>query len=137
MLFSATMLGVLGVLFYFNKFPAKTLIGDSGTLFIGTALIVTIILGNMEKLAIGIFLLYFINFVLFFVYLYTKQTKKLADIEVTKDGKVYLNPSCPYTVYWILPFYREKVTEKQNVYTLIGLQAIICFVTLILFISSS
>ena len=98
MLFSATMLGTLVVLFYFNKYPAKTLIGDSGTLFIGTALIVAIILANMEKLAVGVFLLYFINFVLFFVYLYTKQTKKLADIEITKSGTVYLRPPCPYTV---------------------------------------
>lgn len=134
MVFSATILGALVILFWFNKYPAKTLIGDSGTLFMGTALIVAIILANMETLAVGIFLLYFINFVLFFVYLYTKQTKKLADIEITKNGTVYLKPSCPYTVYWIIPYYRKNITEKQNVYMLIGLQAVICLIFLVYFI---
>ena len=76
MIFSATILGALVIMFWFNKYPAKTLIGDSGTLLIGTALMVSIILANMERLAIAIFLLYFINFVLFIVYLKTKQTKK-------------------------------------------------------------
>lgn len=133
MIFSATMLGALAILFWFNKYPAKTLIGDSGTLMIGTGLIVAIILGNMERLAVAIFLLYLINFLLFFVYLKTKQSKKLADIKVLADGNVYLKPPCPYTVYWFFPYYRN-MTEKQNVYFLIALQSIICFIGLILFI---
>ena len=133
MLFSATMLGTLIILFYFNKYPAKTLIGDTGTLMIGTALIVAILLGNMERLALGIFLLYFINFILFFIYLKTKQTKKLADIEIDSNGRVLLRPPCPYTVYWFLPFYKN-ITEKQNVYILISFQAIISFISVILFI---
>lgn len=136
MVFSATMLGALAILFYFNKYPAKTLIGDSGTLFIGTALIVTIILANMEKLALGIFLLYFINFVMFFVYLYKGEKKKLADINIDSNGKIYLRPSCPYTVYWFLPFYKN-ITEKENVYILIGLQAVICLITLLLFVATT
>ncbi len=133
MIFSATMLGALVIQFWFNKYPAKTLIGDSGTLMMGTALIVAIIIANMERLAIAIFLLYLINFLLFFVYLKTKQTKKLADINVMSDGTVYLKPPCPYTVYWFFPYYRN-MTEKQNVYFLIALQSIICFIGLILFV---
>jgi UDP-N-acetylglucosamine--dolichyl-phosphate N-acetylglucosaminephosphotransferase len=136
MLFSATMLGALLILFRYNKYPAKTLIGDSGTLMMGTALIVALVLANMEKLAVGIFLLYLINFLLFFVYLQTKQTKKLADIEISSNGKIYLRPPCPYSVYWFLPYYRN-ITEKQNVYILIGMQIVICFVTFILFILTS
>ena len=133
MIFSATMIGALVVMFWYNKFPARTLIGDSGTLMMGTALIVSIILANMERLAVGIFFLYLINFLLFFVYLKTKQTKKLAEINVAANGEVYLRPPCPYTVYWFFPFYRD-LTEKQNVYLLIGLQAIFCFLGLLLFI---
>lgn len=133
MVFTATIIGTLTVLFYFNKYPAKTLIGDSGTLFMGTALIVSIIVANMERLAIFVFLLYFLNFVLFFVYLKTKQTKKLADIKEAPDGKVYLKPPCPYAVYWILPYYKN-ITEKENVYILIGVQAVISFIGLIVFI---
>ena len=101
---------------------------------IGTALISAILLGNMERLAPGIFLLYFINFILFFVYLKTGQTQKLADIEIDdNDGKVYLKPPCPYSVYWLIPFYREKTTEKLNVYMILGLQVSICLITIILF----
>lgn len=137
MLFSACMLGTLVILFKYNKYPAKTLIGDTGTLMIGTALIGAILLGNMERLALGIFLLYFINFVLFFVYIRSGQTQKLADIDIQPDGKVYLKPACPYSVYWIIPFYRKNITEKANVYILIGIQAVICFFTLIFFWSTT
>ena len=133
MVFSATIIGTLIILFWFNKYPAKTLIGDTGTLMIGTALIVSIIIANMERLAVAIFLLYFINFVLFFVYLKTKQTKKLADIKIDENGKVYLIPPCPYSVYWFFPYYRN-FTEKENVYLLIALQAIISFTGLAIFI---
>ena len=133
MIFSATMIGALVVMFWYNKFPAKTLIGDTGTLMMGTALIVSIILANMERLAVGIFFLYLMNFLLFFVYLKTKQTKKLAEIHVADNGEVYLRPPCPYTVYWFFPFYRN-LTEKQNVYLLIGLQVVFCFLGLLLFI---
>ncbi len=133
MIFSATMIGALIVMFWYNKYPAKTLIGDSGTLMMGTALIVTIVIGNMERLAVAIFLLYLINFILFFVYLKTGQTKKLADIKVASDGKVYLKPPCPYTVYWILPYYRN-MTEKENVYTLIAIQAVLSISGLFIFV---
>ncbi|MHA2363335.1 MAG: hypothetical protein ACXAC7_05220 [Candidatus Hodarchaeales archaeon] len=135
MLLSGTMLGALVVFFLFNKYPAKILIGDVGTLMIGTGLIVTIILGNIERLALGIFFLYFINFILFFKYRETGQTQKLADIK-EENGRIILQPPCPYTVYWILPYYR-KITEKENVIFLIALQSLICFLTIIWFVIST
>lgn len=134
MLFTASMTGALVAFFFFNKHPAKVLVGDAGTLMMGTALIVALILGNMEKLALGLFFLHFINFVLFFVYIYTKQTDKLADIEVDEgSGKVYLRPPCPYTIYWVLPYY-FNLTERQNVYALLGIQTVICAATVAWFI---
>lgn len=136
LILSGTMLGTLLVFYSSNKFPAKILIGDVGTLTIGTALFVTLILGNIERLALGIFLLYFINFGLFFIYKFTGQTQKLAEIEVKIDKKVVLKPSNPYTVYWILPYYRET-TEKGNVYFLFLVQGIFCVLAIVFFVIST
>ncbi len=128
MVWTIALIGSLLVLLYYNWYPAKTLIGDTGTLSIGTALIVAIILGNIDRLAIGVFFLHFINFVLFFVYIITKQTKKLADI----DENGYLRPPCPWAVYWILPYFKKNITEKKNVMFLLTLHFIIVLIIFLL-----
>lgn len=131
LLFISCLLGGLVILLWFNKYPAKILMGDTGTLFIGTALVVPLILGNMERLALGIFFLYFINFLLFFVYSATKQKQKLASI----DEEEYLVPPCPWTVYWIFPYYK-KLKEYQNVAIIWTLQALFSFSILLIAIGS-
>lgn len=131
-----TILGSLLMFFIYNKYPAKILMGDVGTLMIGTALVVALVIGNIERLALGIFFLYVLNFMLFFVYRLTRQTQKLADIEVKKDKKVVLRPPCPYTVYWILPYYRNT-TERENVFFLFMLQIIFCALAIGFFVIST
>ncbi|OLS24407.1 MAG: Phospho-N-acetylmuramoyl-pentapeptide-transferase [Candidatus Heimdallarchaeota archaeon LC_3] len=133
LIFAACMLGALLVLFWYNKYPAKVLIGNSGTLMLGAALFVVIILGNLESLALGIFLLYFINFVMFFFYLRDPRAFKsegekikLADI----DDEENLIPPSPWAVYWIIPFYRKNTKEYTNVMFLLILQTIICGITI-------
>lgn len=131
LIFVSCLLGGLFILLWFNKYPAKILVGDTGTLFIGTALVVPLILGNMERLALGIFFLYFINFILFFVYTATKQDQKLANIDENEN----LIPPCPWTVYWFFPYY-IKLKEYQNVAIIWVLQAIFCFSILLITIGS-
>ncbi len=50
--------------FLYNKYPAKILSGDSFTYAVGTGLVSTMILGNMESFGIIIFLPWIIEFVL-------------------------------------------------------------------------
>jgi UDP-N-acetylglucosamine--dolichyl-phosphate N-acetylglucosaminephosphotransferase len=127
-LFTACMLGGLVALLYFNWYPAKILIGDTGTLTFGTGIAVAIILGNVERLAIGIFFLYFINFIMFFLYLFSGVREKLATI----DEQGYIKPPSPYTIYWLLPYY-FKLKEVQNVLIIIALQAFFCIFSIAFF----
>ena len=139
LIFVSCMIGGLVVLFYFNKYPAKVLIGNAGTLMLGAGLFVVLVLGNMEGLGIGIFLLYFINFVMFFFYLRDKRSygpngkrKRLADIDKAQN----IIPPSPWTVYWILPFKLKGIKEYTNVAFVLCIQAGICLVALILFVLS-
>ncbi|MHA2233044.1 MAG: hypothetical protein ACXAB4_11180 [Candidatus Hodarchaeales archaeon] len=128
-IFATCMIGGIVALLWFNWYPAKVLVGDTGTLVVGTAIIVALFIGNLERLAPGIFFLYFINFLLLFVYKTTGQTAKIGTID--EDG--YLSVPCPYTIYWLLPYYR-KITERTNVLILLFLQSFCCITSLVLFV---
>jgi len=130
---SATLIGATLVFFKYNKYPAKILPGDVGRLPLGATMATAIILGNMERFAIFMFLLYFINFILFIVL--TIKVKRTG-MEWPKFAKVNddgtLTAPGPYTVYWILPYFKKGITEKQNVYAIMTLQAIIVSIGLII-----
>ena len=127
-LFSSALLGGFIVLLRFNWYPAKILIGDTGTLTLGTGIVVALILGNMDRIAIGAFGLHFINFAMFLLYLTTKQTTKIATI----DEDEHIIAPCPYTMYWILPYYFKNITERKNVLLLLIIHTIILVVSLLL-----
>ncbi|MFX1516162.1 MAG: hypothetical protein ACFFC6_07630 [Promethearchaeota archaeon] len=127
-LFVTSLLGGFLVLLIYNWYPAKTLIGDTGTLTLGTGIIVALIIGNMDRLAVGLFGLHFINFLLFFGYIYTRQTAKIATID---DNGNIVAP-CPYTVYWFLPYFLKNIDERKNVILLLLLHIIIALSILIL-----
>ncbi|MHA1994922.1 MAG: hypothetical protein ACW97Z_10300 [Candidatus Hodarchaeales archaeon] len=126
-MFTSALLGGFIVLLRFNWYPAKILIGDTGTLTLGTGIIVALIIGNMDRIALGAFGLHFINFMLFLMYLKTKQTKKIATI----DEENNIIAPCPYTVYWILPYY-FKLSEKRNVQLLLLIHAIILAIAILI-----
>ena len=127
-LFVASLLGGFLVLLKFNWFPAKILVGDIGTLTLGTGIIVALIIGNMDRLVVGIFGLHFINFLLFFLYLITHQTATLAAI----DEKGNIIAPCPYTAYWFFPYFLENIGEKKNVLILLLIHTIIVLSVLII-----
>jgi UDP-N-acetylglucosamine--dolichyl-phosphate N-acetylglucosaminephosphotransferase len=54
-LFASSLLGGFLVLLKYNWYPAEILIGDIGTLTLGTGIIVVLIIGNMDRLAVGLF----------------------------------------------------------------------------------
>lgn len=126
-LFVSSLIGGFLILLKFNWYPAKTLIGDTGTLTLGTGIVVALIIGNMDRLAIGLFGLHFINFLLFFLYKITDQTAKIATIDEDENIKA----PCPYTAYWILPYY-FKIGEKKNVLILLLIHSIISLSILII-----
>ncbi len=127
-LFVASLLGGFIVLLRYNWYPAKTLIGDTGTLTLGTGIVVALIIGNMDRMAVGIFGLHFINFLLFFLYLFTHQKAKIASI----DDKGNIIVPCPYTVYWFIPYFLKNIKEKTNVIIILIIHAILVLTVFII-----
>src|SRR3989338_237632 len=60
-LLMAALLGSLLAFLRFNWFPAKVFPGDSLTLMMGAALAAAAIVGNIEKIGLGLFALYFVE----------------------------------------------------------------------------
>jgi len=61
---SAILFAALVAFLIFNRYPATILPGDSFTYGVGTALVVTMIIGNMEAFGVIVFLPWIIEFVL-------------------------------------------------------------------------
>jgi UDP-N-acetylglucosamine--dolichyl-phosphate N-acetylglucosaminephosphotransferase len=125
---AAALFGASIAFLIFNRFPAKVLPGDVGRLPIGAALASALILGNMDRLAIILYVPFLINFILYIVYrVYVKRE----GIEYAKfatpraDGT--LEVVGPFTMYWILPHFSKNMTEKRNVLLLLLLQALIAY----------
>ncbi|MHA1959241.1 MAG: hypothetical protein ACW99U_03380 [Candidatus Thorarchaeota archaeon] len=125
---AAALLGAsLGFLF-FNWYPAKILPGDVGRLPMGAAMGAALILGNMDRIAIMLYLPFLINFLLYLIYrMHIRRTgmeyAKFA--EVRQDGT--LKVVGPYTMYWLLPHFSSRMTEKRNVSLLVLFQALVAY----------
>ncbi|MFO7836172.1 MAG: hypothetical protein R6V83_05915 [Candidatus Thorarchaeota archaeon] len=134
---AASLLGASIVFFAFNKYPAKVLPGDVGRLPMGAAMAASLIIGNMNRLAVILYTPFLLNFVLYLVYrLDVKRTgmeyQKFA--EPREDGS--LSVAGPYTIYWLLPHFFDGISEKKNVTFLILLQGIIAYGGVILLLVS-
>ncbi len=127
-LFTSALLGGYLVLLKYNWYPAKILIGDTGTLTLGTGIVVALIIGNMNRIAIGAFGLHFINFMMFLAYIASKQTAKIATIDENEN----IVAPCPYTVYWIIPYFVKNINEKKNVILILIIHTIILSLVLLL-----
>ncbi len=132
---AASLLGASIGFLIFNRYPAKILSGDVGTLPIGAAMAAALIIGNMDRLAILMYTPFGINFILYLIYrVYVKR--KDADwakfATPREDGT--LKVAGPFTMYWILPHFFNNITEKRNVSLLLLFQAILVYGALLLYI---
>ena len=126
------MLGGVLALFLFNKHPAKTFVGDTGTFIVGALLISSMIIANMEKLALGIFFLYFVDFAGFLFFCMRKGCRtKFAKI----DSQEKLHPNCGHRIYFFLPYFFPQLNLKEKDITkiLVGAQILVCLISLFLF----
>jgi UDP-N-acetylglucosamine--dolichyl-phosphate N-acetylglucosaminephosphotransferase len=125
---AAALLGASVAFFYFNRYPAKVLPGDVGRLPLGAAIASALILGNMDRLAIILYLPFLINFLLYLIYRIWIRRKTIDYVKFAsprEDGT--LEVVGPFTMYWILPHLSKKITEKRNVNLLLLIQAVIAF----------
>lgn len=104
--------------FYFNKYPAKILPGDSLTYLLGAVIVSIAILGNMEKKALIVSIPFFIEFAL-------KLRGKLKNQSygMYKDGKVISMYKKIYSLPHIFTI-TGRYTEKQVVYFMILIELV-------------
>jgi UDP-N-acetylglucosamine--dolichyl-phosphate N-acetylglucosaminephosphotransferase len=121
-----SMLGALLALLKYNWYPAKIFPGDSGTLQIGAVIASAVIVGNMEKIGVMLFALYFFNLCLMLVRIV--KTEKVKFSSVTRGGR--LTAPHPFNVHYLATRLMRNPTEKQLVLGLFLAQGIVCVVSL-------
>lgn len=125
---SGALFGAAIAFLFFNRYPARILPGDVGRLPLGATMAAALILGNMDRLAVILYIPFLINFVLYLLYrVYVKRTgmEYVKFAEPREDGT--LKVPGPFTMYWLLPHLSNGITEKRNVVLLILLQAILAY----------
>jgi len=108
----------------YNYYPASILPGDSFTYLAGAAIFSAIVIGNMEKLGVSLFLLYIIEFVLKARSRFNAHSWGL----LQKDGTLQNQHNKTYSLTH--PLMNKGLTEKQITKTLAGTQAIWCAIML-------
>ncbi len=103
--------------YYFNRFPARILPGDSLTYLLGAGIACIAILGNIEKAALVVAIPFFIEF------LFKSRSKfKAQSYGYCHNGKIKSKYTRIYSLTHL--FMKGGYTEKQIVYFLIGIEVI-------------
>ncbi len=103
--------------YYYNKFPAKILPGDSLTYLLGATIACIAILGNVEKAALIIAIPFFIEFIL-----KARSRFKAQSYGYYDSGKIKTKYEKIYSLTHI--FMKGKHTEKQITYFMIGIEVL-------------
>ena len=121
----------------FNWYPAKVFPGNSFSYAIGALIATLAILGNMERIAVWLFIPYFLEILLYFR---ARVIDKMGDVQAfakpNKDGslempykKVY---DTTHLAIWFLKRVKGKVYERDVVLFIIAVQALIAISGVIL-----
>ena len=124
----AALAGALMAFFWWNKFPAKIFPGDSLTLMTGAGIAAAVIIGNMEKVGVMLFALYFVEFAFKAKYRFQTESFGLAQ----QDGTLQPNPQGGSLTHWVMR--RGKFTEPQVTAVILGMQALVALIVFALFL---
>jgi len=121
----------------FNWYPAKVFPGNSFTYAIGALIATLAILGNMERIALWLFIPYFLEILLYFR---ARVIDKMGDVQAfakpNKDGSLEMPYKHIYDTthlaIWFLKRVKAKVYERDVVLFLITVQVIIAISGVIL-----
>jgi UDP-N-acetylglucosamine--dolichyl-phosphate N-acetylglucosaminephosphotransferase len=113
----------------FNWYPAKVFPGNSFTYAIGALIATLAILGNMERIALWLFIPYFLEILLYFR---ARVIDKMGDVQAfakpNEDGSLELPYKHIYDTthlaIWVLKRVKEKVYERDVVLFLIAVEAL-------------
>lgn len=114
----------------FNWYPARVFPGDSLTYGIGALIAVIAILGNMEKLALFLFIPFFIDAIL---YAKCRFVNKLGDFQAfakpNSDNSLELPykklGDCTHIALWLLKKVKKKVFERDVVTSILLVEVVL------------
>lgn len=118
----------------FNRYPSKVFPGDTLTYPVGATIAIVAILGNIEKFAAIIFVLYYIELLLKI----RGRFKKESFAKVLKDGSLAVEDKCytiPHLIILAFNKLKFKTYEYRIVVTVLLFQTIISIITLYSFYS--
>ncbi len=114
-LIAAILCPALLAFYYYNRYPAKILPGDSLTYLVGGAMAVLAIVGNMERAALIVSIPFFIEFIL-----KSRKRFKADSYGFCKDGTIHSKYDKIYSIPHL--FSRTgKFTEKQITYFMMAI----------------
>jgi len=117
---SIIIVGSLIAFYYFNKFPAKILPGDSLTYLLGASIAIVAIIGNIERAALIISIPFIIEFIL-----KARSKFKAQSYGTYVNGKIQsLYQNKIYSLIHLMTI-KPKFTEKQITYSFIILMLMI------------
>ena len=123
------MVGALLAFLVYNWYPAKVFPGDTLTYSIGTFIAIVAILGNLEKIAVILFIPFFLEFLLKVRYKFKTENFCVPDKDnklALPDNKIY--SLCHIALAFLLRIDKKHATEKNIVFVIYGFELIlICF----------
>ncbi|MBI5390613.1 glycosyl transferase family 4 [Candidatus Woesearchaeota archaeon] len=112
-------------LYSYNHYPAKVFSGNTLTYPLGAFIAAIAIVGNMERVAVILFIPYFIELILKL----RGKFKKESFAKVKSDGTLGLRYPAFYGIehimVWFLGKIMRKVTERRVVYSILFIEALI------------
>lgn len=130
----AAVTGAIIAFWWFNKYPAKILEGNIGSLSVGAAIGIAIV---VQGFIVSGFIMLIPHTVNFLMYAYWRVMNKLhpgdEKYKIKKygwiNGKGYVRGTNNYTLKWLLPN-RYDMTEKEAVYAMYLLTFVFCLIGL-------
>jgi UDP-N-acetylglucosamine--dolichyl-phosphate N-acetylglucosaminephosphotransferase len=116
-------LGALLATLYYNWYPAKVFIGDTGTLSIGAIMASAVIIGNFELAGIIIIIPYALDFLIKARNRFPTSSDKRS-WGVFSDGKLYCPESGPVGLGLLILKLTGGTKEKNVTLILMGLEAV-------------
>lgn len=130
MVLLGAILGALIAFLRYNWYPARIFGGDSLTLIIGASVAAVAIIGNMEKIAIVLIALFFVELVFKAKHKFQSECFGVPQ----EDGTLKADPKGGSLTQWVMR--QGKFTEKQVVGLILGMQFIVCIFAFLIFFAN-
>lgn len=124
----APMFGAILAFWYYDRYPSKVFLGNSGSFMIGVALGSFLILNKLELFGVVALLPHIVNFLMYVVW----KIKNVGEVKfgsLRSDGTLIVPNNL--TLKWFLPYY-FKLNEKQATTLMYLLTTIFCAAALLL-----